>query len=124
MAAEVEGNFNCFPNIIPFALFPPFCSSNVAIIDGIILLGPVKVLICADGTSRWRSNATRCDVFVDCRQRSDVLLSGASSPSRWGTWWALDGNDTRDTLTTLGHFNQNYWVYEFLVVVQPMLQPT
>ena len=29
------------------------------------------------------------------------MFSGASSPSRWGLWWALDGNDTRDSLTSL-----------------------
>jgi hypothetical protein len=61
----------------------------------------VTVIICADGTSRWRSTVTRCDVFVDCRQEPGFFCSGVSKPHRWGTWWALDGNDTKDTLTTL-----------------------
>lgn len=100
-SAEADGTFNCveptmnhlrYRNSL-ILLFPRF----------IVLPDTVKVLICPDGTARWKSTATRCDVFVDCRQQPGVLFSGASSPWRWGTWWALDGNDTKDTLTSLYH---------------------
>lgn len=52
-------------------------------------------------TQRWRASVTRCDVFVDCRQERDVAMAGVARPSRWSTWWALDGGDSRDVLTAL-----------------------
>lgn len=61
----------------------------------------MRVIICADGTACWRSAATRCDVFVDCRQQHGIAMSGITKPHNWGTWWAMDGSDCKDSLTSL-----------------------
>ena len=47
------------------------------------------------------------DVFVDCRHSPGQAMAGVSSPLRWATWWALDGNDTTDSLVSLGHATMN-----------------
>lgn len=44
----------------------------------------------------------RCDVFFDIEQRDGVICAGSSDPTRWATWWALDGADTCATLRALG----------------------
>jgi hypothetical protein len=28
-------------------------------------------------------------------------MNGVSTPANWSTWWVLDGNDTRDAITTM-----------------------
>ena len=43
---------------------------------------------------------TRGDVFVDCRSTVGVAHAGVADPRRWGTWFAMDGGDTADTLTS------------------------
>ena len=82
--------------------------------DGVLRFGGpvVDVLIATDApvlhravqnaaTQRWRASITRCDVFVDCRHQPGVAMSGVAQPARWGTWWAMDGSDTRDALAAL-----------------------
>ena len=93
--AEAEGAFCCTEDKLNV--------TSVLIVTFILSLMPVKVIICPDGTSRWRSSAARCDVFVDCRQKPGYVMHGIGSPSRWGTWWAIDGNDTKDVLLSLAH---------------------
>lgn len=61
----------------------------------------VHVIICEDGTDCWRSSATRCDVFVDCRVVQGVAMNGVTKPGNWSTWWALDGCDSKEMLLNL-----------------------
>jgi hypothetical protein len=28
-------------------------------------------------------------------------MHGIGRPTKWGTWWAIDGNDTKDVLSSL-----------------------
>lgn len=65
--------------------------------------GPLKLIICADATPMWKTSATRCDVFLDCRRTKwggNVLplpiraTTGACGrPANWSTWWIMDGSD-------------------------------
>jgi hypothetical protein len=116
--AEAEGEFCCtedksnitgegflwLGNSITFHLYVlPASSTSSVVLKFHLSLIPVKVIICPDGTSRWRASASRCDVFVDCRQKLGFVMHGIGKPSRWGTWWAIDGNDTKDVLLSLTH---------------------
>ena len=47
-----------------------------------------------DATPFWKTSATRCDIYLDCRQR----LASAGTPSNWSTWWIMDGSDDADCL--------------------------
>ena len=77
--------------------------SNVK--EGQVLPGlrvqPVTVVIAFDATQRWRSSVTRADVFVDCEQAPGQAFAGVGDTTRWASWWALDGPDTADSLSSL-----------------------
>lgn len=56
--------------------------------------GNVRLIICADATSMWRTSATRCDVLLEAHK--DCGASG--KPKNWDTWWILDGTDDETSL--------------------------
>ena len=59
-----------------------------------MLIRPIlfQKLYDGDATPIWQTSATRCDVYLDCRQE----LSSCGTPSNWSTWWILDGADDAD----------------------------
>ena len=72
----------------------------MATIDTQPATNPMWVIISTDATRFFRTSATRADVFVDCW--GDLTL--VSQPSRWATWFVMDGSD--DTMAMAAFASQ------------------